>query len=74
MSTGIDWWSAASRGNAVHARNTRTAIAEDRYARYIELRRTWTVAGVATDLGISERQAWRYEARMRAEQNVRIDK
>lgn len=56
-----------SRTNAVQARQARTAIAAERYARYIELRRTWSVAAVATDLRISERQAWRYEARRAAE-------
>lgn len=70
MSAGIDWWSAASRGNAVLARATRTAIAGDRYARYVELRRTWTVREAGWDLGICGRHARRYEARRRGDKNV----
>lgn len=53
---------AAALGRAAHH-----AKAEERYARFVELRRTWTVSTVASDLGVCERQAWRYEARRRAE-------
>jgi hypothetical protein len=53
--------------SAALGRASRTAAAEERYARYVELRRSWTVRVAGWELGICERQAWRYEARRRAE-------
>lgn len=58
---------AASRTNAVQARKARTAIAAERYARYVQLSRAWSNAAIASDLGISERQTRRYRARRRGE-------